>query len=158
PRHDVGRLLGNRGRYPASAGLDGRLGLVAGHRLQGPREHELLSREGVGALRVRLLLRPDSRLLEAREELLVRRRVEPVVNGLGDGGPDLVDVVDLLDAGLGQAVQVPEMAGEQGRRAVADVADAQRKEEPPQLALAALLDPRQERGRPPRTLLPSLWA
>src|SRR5258707_1315073 len=115
PRHDVARLLGNRGRHAAPAGLDGRLGLVARHRLQAAREDELLARERVGAPRVRRSPRADPRVFQALDEPLVALGGEPIDDGLRDLGSDLVDRLDLLHAGLGDAVQAAEVAGPQRR-------------------------------------------
>ena len=56
-------------------------------------------------------------------------KTSAMIASFADGGPDLVDVVDLLDGRLGEAVQVSEVAGEQGRRAIAHVADAEGEEE-----------------------------
>src|SRR6266851_2046335 len=131
PRDDVARLLGNRGCDPAPAGLDGRLGLFARHRLQATREDELLARERVGALRVRRLLRVDTRVLQTLDEPLVALGGEPIDDGLRDLGSDLVDRLDLFHAGLGDAVQAAEMAGQQRGRAVAHEADGQPDQQAP---------------------------
>src|SRR6266545_6471 len=144
PRDDVARLLGNRGCDPAPAGLDGRLGLVARHRLQAAREDELLARERVRALRVRRLLRADTRVFQTLEEPLVALGGEPIDDGLRDLGSDLVDRLDLFHAGLGDAVQASEMAGQQRGRAVAHEADGQPDQEAPQLTILAGFDPGQE--------------
>ena len=143
PAHHVARLLAD-GAGDAGAEPLERLGrLLARHRRERARQHEHLARERagrVGRRLGRLAAHVDAGLLQLRDERLVARFVGKRPDRGGHDRPDLGGGLQRLDRRLQQPVHRPEVPRERRGRLLADVADAERVDQPRQIVALAALD------------------
>src|SRR5205085_10180161 len=146
-RDDVVGFLTDRRGHATAARFYSRARLVARQRFEFSGEDELLALESLVRLSADSAARnlgAHARLAQTVAQIAVALVVEPVAHRLRDGQTDLVYVVNLFDRRGGQAFERAEVAGEQSRGALADVAYAEAVDELRQVALFARLDLRDE--------------
>src|SRR5688572_17999953 len=83
---------------------------------------------------------PDARLAQPVDQFAVPRLVQPAADRLGQDGPDLVGVLQLLDGGGIQGVHRAKRLGQHLGATLTDMADSQPVDDPPQLVGAAAID------------------
>ena len=147
--NDVVGLLADRTGDFSSARLD-RFGRgLTRHRRERAGEDECFSAQRAGRRcggHRRVHLQPGGG--ELFDERLVLRLVEIFANGGGDDGTDVGHGLQLLFRRGHQRVHRAERAGKRLRAALADMADAEAENQPPEIACLAALDLRDRDWRP----------
>ena len=139
--HDVVGLLADRAGDFSAARLDRFGGRFARHRRERAGQDERLAAQRSGRRRGghrRVHLQPRGG--ELSDERLVLRLVEIFPNGGGDDGADVGHGLKLLFRRGQQRVHRAERAGQRLRAALADMADAEAVNQPPEIARLAALD------------------